>query len=63
MLACGVIFPAIIPRISTVENLKNLNKYDKFSSFIEAAFVINCHNLLILIAPIAVNECASIKWF
>lgn len=63
MLAYGRIFSSILPKFSTVEDIKNLNKYDKVSSFIEAVFVINCHNFLILIAPIAVNECASIKWF
>ena len=59
----GVIFSSKLPKFSTVENRKNLNKYDKLSSFIEAVFVINYHSLLILIAPIAVKECASIKWF
>jgi hypothetical protein len=64
MLVYGcIVFPSILPICSIVENIKKLNIYDKFRSFIEAVFVINCHNLLILIAPIAVNECASIKWF
>ena len=59
----GVIPPSILPICSIVEDIKKFNTYDKLSSFIEAFFVINCHILLILIAPIAVNNYASIKWF
>ncbi len=64
MLVYGrVITASILPICSILEDIKNLKKYDKFSLFIEAFFVINCHSLLILIAPITVNEGASIKWF
>jgi len=63
MLFYGVNFPALLPICSIVKDIKKLNKYDKFSAIIEAFIVINFPISLILIAPLAVNECASIKWF
>jgi len=40
-----------------------INTSTNAARFVEVFIVINTNSLLILIAPMAVNELASIKWF